>query len=357
MGRKTNYLKKVIYVAILLVLISLHFRNTIVWGMDNNVYDCQMNSIYYCLKSAGFDMSKEYYISNPFYIQNNINNESMAFVFCDHLCVGEVLFSSEMKSCALLLEKCQDITDIFDNSIPIAVVRTDIDHIYVFRSDNEVEVCIYGYGENQISSDFKPQSFSRIILVQAISSEILNDDNSKSAIDESHYIDVPIQANATSPDTNKGLCWAACILSMLRNSGLTTITTTIDLYNALKTYFSPSIYGFPMGTSSWMLGTFVTFNYPLTDYDYNSGLNFNSVKSILNSEKPIYASLDYTDNSSTHAVIICGYSHFSNTGLTHYRYYRLMDPNVTTNYVTVTAPGTGTDFTYGSYTEWFRYFY
>ena len=71
-------MKKVIYVAILLVLIALHFRNTIVWGMDNNVYDCQMNSIYYCLKSAGFDMSKEYYISNPFYIQNNINNESIS---------------------------------------------------------------------------------------------------------------------------------------------------------------------------------------------------------------------------------------------------------------------------------------
>ena len=88
MGRKTNYLKKVIYVAILLVLIALHFRNTIVWGMDNNVHDCQMNSIYYCLKSAGFDMSKEYYISNPFYIQNNINNEKYGICFLRSLMCG-----------------------------------------------------------------------------------------------------------------------------------------------------------------------------------------------------------------------------------------------------------------------------
>ena len=61
-----------------------------------------------------------------------------------------------------------------------------------------------------------------------------------------------------------------------------------------------------------------------------------------------------SNSSYAHAVVICGYSRFSQTGATIYYSYRLMDPNVTSGYVIVPALGTGTNFTYGIYTQWHR---
>ncbi len=358
MNRKK--LSKILLVIFLIVTFVLNpIGTSIAWGKENSEkYKNYVNdSVYYCLSAAGLDMSHYYYISNSFEIQNGIRDERMAFVFSGHECVGELWINADKESYAFFREKCNEITNILEDKAEVAVIRKDFEHIYIIRSDRESMFCIYGVAEKNENLEFTPRHYNRIILNRINLPETSENSGNRGVIDESHYINVPLQATATSPDTNKGLCWVACILSMLRNSGLTTITTTLGLYNDIKTHFSPSIYGFPIGNSSWISGTFVTYNYSITDYDNNSGLNFNTVKGIINSDKPIYASLDYFGSTTTHAVVLCGYSHFSNTGLTHYRYYRLMDPDASSSYVTVSAPATGTDFTYGNFTDWFRYYY
>ena len=84
-------------------------------------------------------------------------------------------------------------------------------------------------------------------------------------------------------------------------------------------------------------------------------MSFSSVKSLIDDDKPIFAGLHDPSDPHGHAVVICGYRIFSIEGMTYYYYYRLMDPNSASSYVTVSVPGTGTSFSYGVYTQWDSY--
>lgn len=198
--------------------------------------------------------------------------------------------------------------------------------------------------------------YSTVKLRPIITRNSSEGSDNRAAIDESHYITVPICANATSPNTDEGLCWLASILSMLQYNQKALGYNTLSLNNFLVSYYDPQYYSFPEGNDTWIIRTFTHFGYSLSDYGH-TGLSFFSVKSIINANKPIYASLKTSSGINSHAVVICGYSRYSHTGLTIYYTYRLMDPNVTSGYVTVSVPGTGTTFTYGSYTSWWRHFY
>ena len=86
------------------------------------------------------------------------------------------------------------------------------------------------------------------------------------------------------------------------------------------------------------------------------GSNYDSVKTRIQNNRPIYASLKTADGENAHAVVICGYQAY-NGG---YHYYILMDPNRPQK-VTVQIPSsTATTFTYASgehtYTNWYRQF-
>lgn len=361
MKNSTNLMRKIIMFVFVIVFTCNSFGISIVYANEegeNRSNPAINDSVYYCLCAAGLDMSKEYYISEEFEVQNSDNWETMLFVFCEQKCEGEILLSANDAGCAFFREKREDITELLEKKEAIAVVRTDLEHIYVVSENGENRLCIYGALNNGGKCLYDPNNYAEITCQYIISDNVMGDRSNRIVIDDHCYRNVPIFANDYSPDTGNQICWAACILSMLRYKNKTTITTPVGLYNALKAYYCAPDDDPPEGTHVWIQRAFEHYGYSITAYSISSGLTFSSVKDCIDSNKPIYASLSINSSAlSGHAVVVCGYSCFSNTGLITYYHYRLMDPDAPSDYVTVTVPGTGTNFTYGNYTVWRRYYY
>lgn len=320
----------------------------------NNTAD---DAVYYLLKAANQDMSKDYYISEQFEIKKDAKKgETIAFVFDEKRCVGEILSSCSKGGYVFLQEKCGEITDIFKDKKKVAVIRIDSDHICVQCENSKEVLCLYGTFENMEQFQNIADQYIEISLRHLV----FDGDEKKgekAVIDENKLLNVPLIANDTSPDTQDGLCWAASILSIVKYSCTTSITTALGLYNSLKAAFNPEYNGYPEGIPMWEERAFNLLNYSITNYDYSIGMSFSYVKSIIDSGKPIFAGLFANSTQiEDHGVVVCGYSRFSNTGLITYYYYTLMDPN-SSNYVIVAVPGTGTNFTYGSYYIWGRHYY
>ncbi len=320
----------------------------------------QMNwfndSAFSCFRAAGLDIQKSYCVSESFVIKNDENECVLIyFVFCDGKCIGELLTNEYSESCAFLQVNCEDITDIFLKNVNIAITSPDADHICVVRSDNGKVICVYGNAvENKILGGSIVQ-FSPIILQPMTIPESLKESESRSVTDESCNLNVPTHGNPVSPDNGYGLCWVSSALSMIEYRQGVTNYTVVDVYDMLKSSYDTSTYGFPVGNSTWILRLFNLFTYSIA-YG-NTGLYFNSVKGIIDNDKPIFAGLHNWDGSQGHAVVVCGYSRFSSDGLTFHYSYRLCDPNVPLGYVVVSASGSNINITYGQYTQWTSCYY
>ncbi len=165
--------------------------------------------------------------------------------------------------------------------------------------------------------------------------------------------------NKTSPDTGRGLCWAASMVSIIRYRAGQKNLTIDALYDSLKEKYPLDTYGYPLGTTEWVKRCYSLYN---LSYTYKSnGANFNTVKSIIEDNRPIYASLVSTDNEG-HAVVIAGYEITD-----RFHYYIIMDPNIkregspTFVYVSLSST-TSTSFTYNTtysvtYNNWRYSFY
>lgn len=319
---------------------------------------------FYCLRAGGQDMEKEYYLSQAYFIQQDSEcNRKIYFVFCEGKCVGELLVNDQMQSCAFFQMNCEDVTWFYANNIDILIFSTDEDHIYATGKDIGYVSCLYGICEENI--EFKDETECALtIVIHPINVDCTSGSgDDRSVIDESYCLNVPKHGNPQAPDTGYGMCWVSCVLSIMDYVLGTTGYTPMTLYAYLESVYPPTayqfgvypptVYGYPSGTETWITRLFTILGYSPTHAE--TGLTFNTVKSVINLGKPIYAGLH--NSTSGHAVVICGYSLFSQAGVTFYYYYTLQDPNVPVGYVTVSVPGSGTNFTYGSYTTWTRYYY
>ena len=272
------------------------------------------DTVYACLYASGFDMEEEYYISEQFPVQNSIANaEKIYFVFCKDKCIGELLVSGSCEeNIAFFQERCNEITDAYLHDVGLVIVRLDQDHIYIVRDDCQEVIYLYGVFDERM--EFVRTTFDSLRIETRPIVE-----NIRSVIDESSYINVPIRANATAPDTGFGLCWAASVLSMVDYKYGPTGYNALGLFYYLSAAYDHLIYGLPEGTSDWILRAYNLFNYSAT-YE-TGGYTFNQVKSKINSNKPIYAGIEYIDAEEhihAHAIVINGYSRFSNNGLVIY---------------------------------------
>ncbi len=313
------------------------------------------NSAYYCLRASGLDMNEEFYLSDAFLIQSEETRcVSLYFVFCDGKCVGEILANDQTESCAYFATNCEAITDIYENGIEILVVSSDNNHIYAVRADNGNTICLYGLSEEKQAMGISHTGSSEITLRSIVEPCDADEGENRSVIDESCYLSVPKHGNPLSPDTNTTMCWLSCVLSIVEYTQGATTYTPRSLYDYLKVVYNPGDNGYPEGSQTWILRAFALFSYSVT-YN-NSGLMFNSVKNVIDTNKPVFAGIHDTSGIHGHAVVVCGYSRFSHEGLIFYYSYQLMDPNVP-NYVTVTASGSSSSFTYGIYSLWTSYYY
>ncbi|HEZ7985363.1 MAG TPA: papain-like cysteine protease family protein [Ruminococcus sp.] len=136
-------------------------------------------------------------------------------------------------------------------------------------------------------------------------------------------LSVPIVPNGTNASYPKGYCWASAVASVvkyrkylpmsaiqLRDSFVSNSQytgTTADAYNIMKSYIGNSV----------TLST-------------NGMLTYNTIKSCIDSNKPIFSGWLTSDFKSGHAMVVCGYYYDSSMSGPSTERATVMDPNKAT---------------------------
>lgn len=310
------------------------------------------------LEANEFDMSLQYTLSNAYEIWNSCDSSNkLYFVFCNDTCVGEFIVSENALTSSFMREQCDIITTLYQQEIPIGIIAVNPNCTCIVQNDSNDAICIYGVKNETLNYEVIFGRYSKITLqrylkiFQETSAEEAEDDLTR----ESNYISVPIIPNAEVPESPIGICWIASSLSVLKyNNKFTSYTTTGFFYYYLANY--PILqYGTPDGTRPCVCRCFSLGN--LSYGGGNSGLSFASVKYLIDAGKPIVAGITpvIVPGVYGHVVVVCGYNKTTQSGATYYYYYKLMDPNCS-NYVTCTAPASGTGITYNAgyttYVNW-----
>ena len=291
-----------------------------------------------------------YYLSQSFNPrQNSEKTDTLIYlVFSSNQCIGEIIvtLSENEINTTFLSVACDLLSTLYKERKSLAIV-SDNDSIFAV-TDETVE---YLWGRNkQPSSRCLNTSKSVIILY-----EIDFSDYSPSRLGDWGQLYVELVDNDIDPD-GEGMCWAAVCSSIgaYKNND-SSPDSALTLYHALDD-IGYVIGGHPKGNPLWILRAFLYYGYD-TVYQNETGLSYSTVKSVILQNKPIYAGLRTQNETARHAVEICGYSSVQGG----YYYYTFMDPNVSSGYVTVSVPSTGTNFTYNDgsdiYISWGRHAY
>lgn len=291
------------------------------------------------------DRREELKYTKPLLVNNAENDNKIIFLFSNGKCIGIINYS---------YFKGEYVSSFAKMDIPFITTCVATDRkCALFLADNSLWAVSGDYCERisgqQTNTIMEKQNCGGFTQKQLELENLYekNEANTKSNYD-SWLLTVPLVSNAVSPDTNAGLCWAASTASIIlyRNSSFNGGNLdAITLYNYLKSFFPPTLYGFPYGTDVWNLRA---FGIGTTSHSHvHSGTNFSTVKSIIaDQNRPIFAGLYHTatnnnDTDANHAVVIrgCDYGYGS-------YFYRIMDPNMS-NYVIV--PLTNGSFIYDAY--------
>ncbi len=306
------------------------------------------DSIAVCLHSAGYEVDDNFSVSEAFLMQNCLVNDNyLYFVFHNDRCIGEYVTSQSMGSSSFFQEKCDIITSLFNAGASLCVTGLGEKNWGIISGEDVV--CLYGQANVIKDRTQLNCSDARQIVLHELSRNVSDDceKETRQLIDESEYLNTPIRANASV--NGVGLCWLASALSMIDYNNGVTGYTTLTLYYYLDSLYATT----PVGTTEYIVCTFNTFS--INVVTAQSGITFNSVRYLIDDDKPVMSVIMTTDLSISHAVVINGYHKFSTTGLTVYYSYRIMDPNCS-NYVIVSANGSNTHYTYNAggivYTLW-----
>lgn len=140
-------------------------------------------------------------------------------------------------------------------------------------------------------------------------------------IDTSGYtasINVPFVKNQYD-GVSRWLCWAACLCSISRHRGGSTISPK-GLYDALKAEYG----GSPYGIELWVLRGFEHFG--IHTADKYTTINWSTLYNKISSNRPVIFVIENTISGSAHAVICEAF-----IGGNGYAMYRFMDPNTDTD--------------------------
>lgn len=295
------------------------------------------------------------YLSQDYEIENSLNTGNRVyFLFDGEECIGRIIvaFINNEFSSNFIQEKLPAISDLYRDGIPFKVVA--LDESLLIQTAEETILFDGPEMEGQIDlantgGNFKLLRLTTFDICQDEENNVATYDSYGSNLTSGYGIlEVPYVKNANI--NGEGICWAATVASIAAYRKQQAALTSVKLFNILDAKFL----GTPSGTRTW-IGR--AFDYYGLEYNYlKKGSNYDSVKTRIQNNRPIYASLKTADGENAHAVVICGYQAY-NGG---YHYYILMDPNRPQK-VTVQIPSsTATTFTYASgehtYTNWYRQF-
>lgn len=286
-----------------------------------------------------FSLSQGYQIIN-----HTDLNSRMFFLFQNEKCIGKLVATSingEYASSFVPYE-IPAVTEAYENHIPFVVIAGEYSSF--IKAGNRT----YRLSGNEefVQHDFQNMTENEIIQLSPVNfhyNEVI------SAVVKPSLLGVPHVGNGRSPDTGKGLCWAASVASIgAYTNNDDDPLTALQLYNNLKT---PNTSDFPIGTDTWVARAFEF--YSIIPKQVANGLTYSGVKSLIEKYTPMFASLKDSSGNIGHGVVICGCHTSSNLG-----FYDMMDPNVD-NYVTsngVSTTGSSKNFIYPAdgttYTTW-----
>ncbi len=291
----------------------------------------------------------DFSISQPVPVYNDDDEYNKAvFLFQNGNCVGQMMTTYVNSQFVSSFVQCdfQAVTEISVQKTPFILISFD-EALWIVTSEASEVIVGQGCGELPMATTDQPENYENQVLELTPISLPEHTVRPKSA---SYLLDVPYVENSTSPDSGKGICWAAAMASIIMyRTGINGITAD-DLYDTLREYYDSNVYWYPDGSCPWIERLFSWYNLSYTHK--HSGTNFDTVKSIIEYDgRPIYCWITRTNGA--HSVAICGFD----SGYGYY-YYSLVDPNVENPvWVQVSSSASSNSFTYASsygytYTGW-----
>ncbi|GEM_PF-5316721 len=152
--------------------------------------------------------------------------------------------------------------------------------------------------------------------------------NSRGTRSLSAMINVPFVANEPNP-YGTYLCWAACVASIVSyKKSLSTPYTASNVFFACWQTVACSSTNVPDGSVYWTNTAFSLYNVSMNHI--TGGMQGNTVYSHISNNRPLLAWI--TRTGGAHDVVIAGVDYNGGSG-----YYKLMDPNISGSYVTITV--------------------
>ena len=295
---------------------------------------------------SGIESEQFFSLSEGYYIRGN-SGTNVFFVLCEDKCIGLLSIAKVngeyTSSCIFREFPLIDI--LYENSIPFALL-SDNENLYVVQQNREKTIILEASEHKKTvleTYEDDSNSSNEYKILQTTSIERVTPIRSQYCI-----LNVPIVANATSPDTGKGLCWAAAMASIIRYRTGTNLLTALGEYNLLKNDYPPETYGFPIGTILWKNRSFGHHQMQFTQI--NSGITYDSAKYIIEIQGlPIL--IDLWSGDEGHSMVISGFE----TAYGYY-FYRIIDSNLSSSVAVQVTNTSGTSLTYVTpsftYTDW-----
>lgn len=327
-------MKKILSLIVSCTLILLCFHSTAYASregtneMDSFFQDAayiESEAIRYLTKFYKTSEDHNYSVSQGFFVHGGSEgNYRLYFIFEDEKCIGRLACDTVNGSfqSACLFEDSELITRIYTNKEGIVLAWSEEGLVVIYNNGAFLE-------DKKVDSidNYRYSSPSETIVLHTLDFDL---SGPRAIIVESGTVNIPVVANAISPDTSAGLCWAASSASII-NYYTGNSYSALSLYSTLKAYYPPSSYGYP--DSSFVERAFAIHSLGLT---HHFASNYYTLKTVINQGKPIYTGF------AGHAIVVCGYM-LEEGG--HY-YYDLMDPNCSNKFWYQISNPSSAGFTY-----------
>ena len=259
-----------------------------------------------------------YFVSQQYPIYNATEDCYVTFVFSDNKCIGSLTISFVEGEYYSSFHQGEDplITACLKERTSFYLYYHE-DWVYVYTGYGCFLWFDGGSSANKLIGKKTPLNFGEIISLNEIQVQkrVRADDMGPDIGGSFPTLNVPFVKNDRSPVSNKGLCWAASMASIIMYRKNLTGLTARSCYDSLKSPDRPD----PIGTCDN-----ISLLYAWNGLHYthlHKGFSLYSAASILRSGRPIYCWLT-TQTGKSHAVVICGVDHYNGKVR-----YVLMEPN------------------------------
>ena len=276
------------------------------------------------------------YISQPLEIINDANENSYVFfIFDQGTCIGELIVAyidGEFHS-SFLYAELSVVSNAYEHSISFTLLS--LDNILLMYTAESTEI-IVGNGvvddalRNKVSDYYAQNSVSEytenVLVLTFIPSSV--SPRYSGLPYSTATLDVPFVDNLTDPD-GFGLCWAACVASIVRFHRPTARTDAWTVYSSVLME-----YGAAAGYSSTVKNALDLFG--ILGYRYTtSQISIETLTASIDNGHPVIISMGIAPGvgDKCHFVVVCGYRCESDGT----DYLQIVDSNVDTGKIWISV--------------------